>query len=192
MFHSSSTVCLLCKADQWSKCRGESVQINRLSLEIKWNKCKRKAIPFSNTYILCSCWRPLASCYDLLFASSGIVTLRPLSSTLTLLLIFSLLLLFDRLQFFKLFVFTKLFNMDWLLLVNAFTNATVLPTDPAAVMVATFWFVLSTVFDGDDGVNNTREFERLFRSFGGINEFDRLRMIPVRNSANGSFSFGLS
>lgn len=49
-----------------------------------------------------------------------------------------------------------------------------------------FEFVRS-IANGDDGVNRTSEFERLFKS-GGINEFDRLRMMPVRSTANGSFS----
>lgn len=158
-------------------------------LEISIKLCRIKPAAMSTLY--CSGWQLLSSCYDLLVASNGIVTLRPLSSTLTLLLIFNLLLLFDRLQFFKLFVFTKLFKMDWLLLVSAFTNATVLPTEAAALIGGVPTFVRSA-FVGDDGVSKTSEFDRLFRSFGGISEFDRLRMMPVRSKASGSFSLLLS
>lgn len=136
----------------------------------------------------------LSTCYDLLLASNGIVTLRPpTSSTFTLLLIRNLLLLFARLQFFKLFDLIKLFNSDGLLLVRALTNATVLPTDTAGAIVVdiALRFARSDMH-GDDGVSNTSEFERLFRSFGGINELERLRIMPERSIDTGSLSQTLS
>lgn len=45
---------------------------------------------------------------------------------------------------------------------------------------------------GDDGVNKINEFDRLFKSFGGINEFDRLRMMPDLSNDTGSRSLFFS